>query len=69
MRYNLACVLAAELHDYEAALDVLETFFERVKSPIHMKHLEADPDMDVLREHPRFAQMLSDAKQRLGVAG
>jgi adenylate cyclase len=69
MRYNLACVLAAELHDYEAALDVLETFFERVKSPIHMKHLEADPDMDVLREHPRFAEMLSDAKKRLGVAG
>jgi adenylate cyclase len=68
MRYNLACALATDLNDTEAALDLLETFFERVKSPIHVKHLEADPDMESLRDHPRFKQMLGDAKQRLGVA-
>lgn len=68
MRYNLACALAVELADPEAALDVLESFFEHVMSPIHVtKHLDADPDMDSLREHPRFKQMLAGAKKRLGL--
>jgi adenylate cyclase len=67
MRYNLACVLSLELGDQETALDVLETFFERVQSPIHVKHLEVDPDLDGLRENPRFTQMLRAAKQRLGI--
>jgi adenylate cyclase len=67
MRYNLACALTVELHDGEGALDVLETFFERVQSPIHVKHLEADPDMDGLRDNPRFTQMLGAAKQRLAM--
>jgi adenylate cyclase len=68
MRYNLACALIVELHDPEAALDVLETFFERVQSPIHVKHLEADPDMNALRDHPRFNAMLAAAKKRLAIA-
>ena len=67
MRYNLACALIMELHDADAALDVLEPFFEEVKSPIHVKHLMADPDMDSVREHPRFKAMLADAKQRIGM--
>jgi adenylate cyclase len=66
MRYNLACVLSLELGDHETALDVLDTFFERVQSSIHVKHLEVDPDLDGLRDHERFKQMLSNAKQRLG---
>jgi adenylate cyclase len=66
MRYNLACVLSLELGDHETALDVLDTFFERVQSSIHVKHLEVDPDLDGLRDHKRFKQMLSNAKQRLG---
>ena len=50
MRYNLACALIMELHDYDAALEVLEQFFDEVKSPIHVKHIGADPDMDPIRE-------------------
>ena len=39
-------------------------------SPIHLtKHLEADPDMDLLRDHPRFKKMLAAAKKRLGITG
>ena len=67
MRYNLACAMVVELKDLEGALDVLELFFERVGSPIHVKHLEVDPDLDGIRDHPRFQEMLAGAKQRLGI--
>ncbi|MEO6255856.1 MAG: TIR domain-containing protein [Sphingomicrobium sp.] len=67
MRYNLACALIMELHDPDAALDVLEPFFEEVKSPIHVKHLTADPDMKPIRDHPRFKAMLETARQRIGM--
>jgi len=33
----------------------------------HIRHAEADPDLNSLREDPRFKQMLGDAKQRLGM--
>jgi adenylate cyclase len=68
MRYNLGCALIMELNDLDAALEVLEPFFDEVKSPIHVKHIEVDPDMDPIRGHPRFQEMLAQAKQRLGMA-
>ena len=67
MRYNLACTLSAELDDGEGALDVLEPFFDRVTSAAHIKHLEADPDFEPIRDHPRFRQGLAKARERLGV--
>jgi adenylate cyclase len=67
MRYNLACALIMDLQDPDAALDVLGPFFEEVKSPIHVKHLTADPDLDSVREQPRFQAMLAAAKQRIGM--
>ena len=68
MRYNLACALMG-LKDFDRALEVIEVFFEQVTSATHIRHLEADPDFDPLRENPRFKQMLSDTKGRLGIAG
>lgn len=67
MRYNLACALVMELDDQDAALEALQPYFERVKSPIHIKHLEADPDLNGIRGHPRFVEMLASAKERLGI--
>ena len=67
MRYNLACTLSAELNDGEGALDVLEPFFDRVTSAAHIKHLEADPDFEPIRDHGRFCQGLAKAKHRLGI--
>ena len=67
MRYNLACALVMELDDPEGALDALQPYFELVMSSIHVKHLEADPDLDGLRSHPRFKQMLQQTRDRLGV--
>jgi adenylate cyclase len=65
MRYNLACALVMELDDKEAALDALQPYFDLVRSPIHVKHLEADPDMNSLRDHPRFKEMLERTRRRL----
>jgi len=67
MRYNLACALVMELDDSEATLDALQPYFDLVMSPIHVKHLEADPDMDSLRDHPRFKEMLEQTRRRLSV--
>ncbi len=67
MRYNLACTLSAEFNDEDGAMDVLQPFFERITSAAHIKHLEADPDFDFIRDRPRFRSLLAQAKERLGV--
>jgi adenylate cyclase len=67
MRYNLACALIMSFGEPEKALDVLEPFFEQVTSSTHIRHLGADPDLDQLRDLPRFQSMLAAAKQRLGI--
>ena len=67
MRYNLACSLALELDDPDGALDALQPYFERVQSRTHIRHLEADPDFNSIRDHPRFKDMFAAAKKRLGM--
>ena len=68
MRYNVACSLALDLADPKGAIDALQPYFERVQSRTHIRHLEADPDFNAIREEPRFKEMLASAKQRLGMA-
>jgi adenylate cyclase len=67
MLYNLACVLTVALHDDEAALDVLQPYFERVNTAPQIKHTEADPDFIRVRDNPRFQTMLAATKKRLGI--
>jgi adenylate cyclase len=67
MLYNLACPLARRGKDVDLALDLFEQYFERLNSPIPLRHMEADPDVDTVRDHPRFKKMVSTLKQRLGV--
>ena len=67
MRYNFACTLMVELHDPEAALDVMQPYFERIHSPTPIRHMSVDPDFDSVRDNPRFRKMLGDAKRRLGM--
>jgi adenylate cyclase len=67
MRYNLACALVQDLGDPDAALDMLDPYFERVTSSTFIRHLEADPDLDPIREHLRFQEMLAATKKRLGI--
>jgi len=67
MRYNLACTIVRQLDDADEALDILQPFFERLNSTTLIRHLEVDPDLDPIRDHPRFKEMLAAAKKRLGI--
>ena len=66
-RYNLACAMALRLKDADRALEVLGPYFEQEVSAAQIKHLEVDPDLDPIRDHPRFQEMLASAKQRIGM--
>ena len=68
MRYNLACALVQDLDDPDAALEMLGPYFERITSSTFIRHLEADPDLDRIRDNSRFKDMLATAKNRLGIA-
>ena len=67
MRYNVACSLVAEFGDKEEAITTIGPFFERINSVIWMRHVDADPDLDAIRDDPRFREMLASAKKRLGM--
>ena len=67
MRYNAACTLLCNLHDPDEALNTLEPFFTKVTSTTWIWHAEEDPDLEKIRNHPRFRDMLAAAKQRLGI--
>jgi adenylate cyclase len=69
MRYNLACTIVRQLDDIDEALETLRPFFEDVNSTTLMRHLEVDPDLDPIRQTPRFKEMLAAAKKRLGMTG
>jgi len=68
MRYNLACALVVDIKDHDAAIVLLGPYFERVVSPTQIKHMDADPDLNPIRDDPRFVKMLLAAKGRLGIA-
>lgn len=65
MRYNLACTLVVELREFDAALDLLGPAFERLRLEA-VNSAKTDPDLDPIREHPRFKAMVAAAEARLG---
>jgi adenylate cyclase len=67
-RYNIACALAHDLDDSEGALEALQPYFELTSSTTEIRHAEADPDLDSIRNDARFKTMLAAAKKRLGMA-
>jgi adenylate cyclase len=67
LRYNFACTLITELHDVDAALDLLAPALEGMRIEA-INWAKADPDLDAIREHPRFKAMLSAAEARLAQA-
>ena len=67
MCYNLACAFTQTAGAHEDAIDALQPFFEGAMTAQNIRHLEADPDLDPLRDDPRFKEMLASARQRLGM--
>ena len=67
-RYNLACALSAKLEDDDAALDLLGPFFDQANR-LQFKHSQVDPDLNRLRDTPRFQAMVGAARIRLDAAG
>ena len=64
--FNLACASALRLKDAEAALEYLEPAFKRVSVSM-LNAAMTDPDLDSLRELPRFKAMVAGAQARLGI--
>ena len=63
-RYNFACSLAKYLGDKDAALEMLGPAFEKMGAGL-VTHAKIDPDLDNIRDDPRFKEMLAKAEQRL----
>ena len=57
-------ILVLELHDHEGALDLLDLLFRLVGIDA-VKMSKSDPDLDAIRDHPRFKAMLAAAETRL----
>jgi adenylate cyclase len=68
MRYNLACALTTDLNDLDRAIEVLEPYFRTTLGVTHIRHAEIDPDLDPVRDDPRFKQLLAEARERLGMS-
>jgi adenylate cyclase len=65
MRYNLASAHAS-LSDPDSALALLQPVFEK-SSRVMIAWATIDPDVDVLRDDPRFHEMLEAAQHRVGI--
>ena len=64
MRWNLVCSLSRYLHDKDAAIELLQTFVDKVPPPL-IKYLRLDTDLDPLRDDPRFERLAAEAEKRL----
>ncbi|HET9459288.1 MAG TPA: TIR domain-containing protein [Sphingomicrobium sp.] len=65
MRYNFACALSV-LNERDAALDMLESSLLRAKGSLGMA--EVDPDLENVRDHPRYKTIIAAAKKRIAKA-
>jgi len=66
-RYNFACVLTRHVKDTDAALELLGPVFEKLNIGF-LNHAKVDPDLDLIREDPRFKAMVAAAEARLAAA-
>ncbi|HRP12060.1 MAG TPA: hypothetical protein PLK37_13595, partial [Terricaulis sp.] len=64
MRYNFACCLALNMKDKDAAIEMLRPVLAR-SAPGQVRHTKVDPDLDSLRDDPRFQAMMAEAEARV----
>jgi adenylate cyclase len=66
--YNLACAcLLPAMNHHDTAIDLLRPYMTRANAG-QMLHLAADPDLDPLREDPRFQALIAEAQARIAAA-
>ncbi|CAN7553752.1 winged helix-turn-helix domain-containing protein [Phenylobacterium sp. LjRoot225] len=66
MRYNFACGMSACVGDYELAVELLEPVLAQCATGL-LRHIAHDPDLDPIRDDPRFQEMVRRAGVRLGL--
>ena len=66
MRYNLAWPLIAFFKDYDTAIDLLGPAMAKGGGNL-ISLAAADPNLDPIRDDPRFREMLAAAKARVGL--
>jgi len=67
MRYNLACALSFHLRDIDGANALLESYLATATRS-ELQHAGIDPDLDPLRDAPRFRAMFAEAQARVAAA-
>jgi len=66
MQYNFACAMALHLKDYEGALDLIARRLEKI-TPALFRGILTDPDLDGMRQLPRFQAMIKAAQDHHGM--
>ncbi len=64
MRYNFGCALCVYLQDKEAALEMMGPVYETITETF-LPYAKADPDLELLRDEPRYIAMVEAAEARL----
>ena len=64
MRYNFACALCVYSKDKSASLEMLGPVFESITDTF-LPYVKADPDLNLLRDDPRYQAMEATAEARL----
>jgi len=66
MKFNFACILAAYVGDKAEALSLLDRALMSA-GEMMLKVAETDPDLDSLRDDPRFDRIIARERQRHGL--
>jgi adenylate cyclase len=67
MRYNFACILAAQMGEKDEALKLLDRTLA-VSGVTALRMAETDPDFDPLRDMPGYAKMIARERKRHGLS-